>query len=94
MGFEERVSALLETYDNCLSLLKAFKRSTTKDGKKSSGGRKAARAGEQQALLRHSLRTDRKKVERAYSSRVSESGSEFVKGDCKSNSGGRGLFRP
>lgn len=82
MGFGERVSALLETYDNCLSLLKAFKRSTSsKDGKKTS--RKLARTREQQALLKHSLRTDRRKVERAYSSRVSESGSEFVKGDCK-----------
>lgn len=81
MGFGDRVSALLETYDNCLSLLKAFKQSTNKDGKKSS--RKAIRTSEQQALLRHSLRADRKKVERAYSSKVSESGSEFVKGDCK-----------
>lgn len=83
MGLGERVSALLETYDNCLSLLKAFKRSTTKDGKKTSSSRKAAKTSEQQALLRHSLRTDRKKVERAYSSKVSESGSEFAKGDCK-----------
>lgn len=82
MGFGERVSALLETYDNCLALLKAFKRNTdSRDGRKTS--RKAAKTSEQQALLRHSLRTDKRKVERAYSSRVSESGSDFARGDGK-----------
>lgn len=78
MGFGESVSSLLETYDNCLALLKAFKRSN-----KQKDSRKISKASEQQALLRRSLRTNRRKVERAYSSRVSESGSNFVKGDCE-----------
>ena len=78
MGFSASVSALLETYDNCLALLKAFKRRD-----QDSGGRKVSKANKQQALLKHSLKTDRKKVERAYSLRLSEAGSSFEKGDCK-----------
>lgn len=79
MGLAENVSALLETYDNCVSLLKAFK----KQKKQQDIGRKASRADEKQALLRHSLKSDRKKVERAYSSRVAEAGNLFEKGDSK-----------
>lgn len=75
-GFGASVSALLETYDNCLSLLKAFKRQ-----KKQDGGRRISKASDQQALLKHSLKTDRRKVERAYASRVSGSGSRFAQGD-------------
>lgn len=78
MGFGSSVSSLLETYDNCISLLKAFKRRDKQDG-----GRKTAKPSDQQALLKRSLKTDRKRVERAYSSRVSESGDRFEKGDSK-----------
>lgn len=78
MAFGASVSALLETYDNCLSLLKAFKRQRKPDG-----SRKVSKASEQQALLKRSLKADRGKVEKAYSSRLSESGSGFEKGDCK-----------
>lgn len=78
MGLAENVSALLETYDNCVSLLKAFKKQ-----KKQYGGRRPSKADDKQALLRHSLKADRKKVERAYSSRVSEAGTLFEKGDSK-----------
>lgn len=78
MGFGTSVSSLLETYDNCISLLKAFKRRDKQDG-----SRKATKPSDQQALLKRSLKTDRKKVERAYSSRVSESGDRFEKGDSK-----------
>lgn len=78
MGFGTSVSSLLETYDNCISLLKAFKRRDKQDG-----GRKAAKPSDQQALLKRSLKTDRKRVERAYSSRISESGDRFEKGDEK-----------
>lgn len=80
MDFGTSVSALLETFDNCIALLKAFKRS-----KKDNGSRKVHRSSNQQSLLRHSLKTDRKKVERAYSARLSEAGSSFEKGDCKMN---------
>ncbi|KAJ0117666.1 hypothetical protein J7T55_001865 [Diaporthe amygdali] len=78
MGLGSSVSSLLETYDNCISLLKAFKRRDKQDG-----NRKVVKASDQQALLKHSLKTDRKRVERAYSSRVSESGGRFEKGDRK-----------
>lgn len=78
MGFGDNVTALLETYDNCVALLKAFKRQ-----KKQDGGRKAAKINEQQALLKRSLKTDRKKVEAAYASRLSESGGRFEHGDCE-----------
>lgn len=78
MGFGTSVSSLLETYDNCISLLKAFKRRDKGDG-----SRRTAKSSDQQALLKHSLKTDRKRVERAYSSRISESGDRFEKGDKK-----------
>ncbi|KAI3400168.1 hypothetical protein diail_4053 [Diaporthe ilicicola] len=78
MGFGTSVSSLLETYDNCVSLLKVFKRRDKHDD-----NRKASRASDQQALLKHSLKADRKRVERAYSSRLSESGGRFEKGDKK-----------
>lgn len=79
MGLGTSVSSLLETYDNCISLLKAFKRRDKQDG----SSRKGTKPGDQQALLKRSLKTDRKKVERAYSSRVSASGDRFEKGDTK-----------
>lgn len=78
MGFGDSVSALLDTYNNCLSLLKAFSRKNSQDA-----SRRASEGDDQQALLRHSLKTDRKKVKRAYSSRVSQAGSRFEKGDCE-----------
>ena len=81
MGFGASVSSLLETYDNCISLLKAFRRRDKQDG-----SRKATKPSDQQALLKRSLKTDRKKVERAFSSRVSESGDRFEKGDSKAHS--------
>ncbi|KAG8158924.1 hypothetical protein KVR01_011367 [Diaporthe batatas] len=79
MGLGTSVSSLLETYDNCISLLKAFKRRDKQDG----SSRKGTKSSDQQALLKRSLKTDRKKVERAYSSRVSASGDRFEKGDTK-----------
>ncbi|KAK3378191.1 hypothetical protein B0H63DRAFT_239924 [Podospora didyma] len=72
MAFSDRIAALLETYSNCLSLLKAFKR----DSKSQS-----AEAEEQRIHLRKSLRSDRSLVERAYSKELSNSGSRFKKGD-------------
>lgn len=84
MGFSESVSALLETYDNCLKLLKAFKRQREiEDNGSTSNSRKATKASKQHALLKHSIKGDRKKVERAYSSRLDVAGSVFAKGDSK-----------
>ena len=74
MAFSDRVAALLEAYSNCLSLLKAFKRDNESQ---------SAEAEEQRVHLRKSLRSDRSLVERAYSERLSKSGSRFKKGDGK-----------
>ena len=71
MAFAKSIFALLDTYANCISLLKAFKHrreETSSDGT-------------QHARLRKSLRSDRSLVERAYSSKLSESGSRLKKGD-------------
>lgn len=78
MEFGAGVAALLETYDNCLKLLRAFKRQNKEDG-----SYKVTKASKQQALLKHSLKSDRKKVERAYASRLSVAGRSFERGDRK-----------
>lgn len=78
MSFGDSINALLDTYANCISLLKAFRHSARESG--SSG------APNQQANLRKSLKSDRSLVERAYSSKLSESGSRFRKGDGKRSS--------
>ncbi|PSR81512.1 hypothetical protein BD289DRAFT_438953 [Coniella lustricola] len=83
MAFDESVTALLKTYDNCLALLKAFKRQRKQDD---SGRKINSRASEKQALLKRSLRANREKVERAYSLRVAEAGIRFEKGDSKAKS--------
>ncbi|KAK3328440.1 hypothetical protein B0T19DRAFT_190819 [Cercophora scortea] len=74
MGFGDSITALLETYSNCLSLLKAYKR---QDGGSILG------ADEQRVRLRKSLKSDRASVERAYSTRLSEKGSRLEKGDAR-----------
>ncbi len=71
MGFGESVTALLETYSNCLSLLRSLRHKRGDSSK----------AEEQQSTLLRSLKKDRALVERAYSSRLSESGSRLKKGD-------------
>jgi hypothetical protein len=75
MGFGEAVSTLLDTYTNCLSLLKAFKRRGS--------GASAYDHDDQRSLLRRSLRADRAKVQRAYSARLSQCGSRLEKGDSE-----------
>ncbi|KAK1760746.1 hypothetical protein QBC47DRAFT_396732 [Echria macrotheca] len=75
MGFGDSVSALLETYSNCLSLLKSLRH------KKSSND--AAKGDDQQVTLLKSLKKDRALVEKAYSSRLSESGARLKKGDSR-----------
>ncbi|KAK4143760.1 uncharacterized protein C8A04DRAFT_12071 [Dichotomopilus funicola] len=75
MSFGDGIKALLDTYANCISLLKAFGHSREEDG--------APDAQHRRSRLRRSLRSDRSLVERAYSSRLSESGSRFRKGDVR-----------
>ncbi|KAK3359252.1 hypothetical protein B0T25DRAFT_600243 [Lasiosphaeria hispida] len=72
MAFGESITALLETYSNCLSLLKALRHRAGSD---------AATSEDQHASLRKSLKSDRAQVDRAYTSRLSEAGSRLEKGD-------------
>lgn len=73
MAFSDSIRGLLDTYANCISLLKSFGRGRTETG--------ALNVQQQQSHLRKSLRSDRSLVERAYSSRLSESGNRFSSGD-------------
>ncbi|KAK4251122.1 hypothetical protein C7999DRAFT_11119 [Corynascus novoguineensis] len=75
MSFGDRIQALLDTYANCISLLKAFGRSRQHDG--------AADSHQRRSRLRKSLKSDRSLVERTYSLKLSESGSRFQKGDTR-----------
>ena len=75
MALGDSVAALLETYSNCLKLLKAFNRGNAGNDS----------LGESQ-LLRSSIKSDRAKVRRAYSSRRSVAGKSFEKGDRESQS--------
>ncbi|KAK0635438.1 hypothetical protein B0T17DRAFT_485601 [Bombardia bombarda] len=74
MAFSSSITTLLETYSNCLSLLRAFK---------CHGRNSVLGPEEQRARLRKSLKSDRALVERAYSARLSEAGSRFEKGDAR-----------
>lgn len=72
MGFGNSINTLLETYSNCIRLLKAFKHH---DGSSALG------ADDQKASLRKSLKLDRRLVASTYSARLSEAGKRFEKGD-------------
>ena len=74
MAFGDSVAALLDTYSNCLSLLKAFKHHE---------GKSELDFDKQQGHLRKSLKSDRASVERVYFTRLSEAGSRLEKGDGK-----------
>jgi hypothetical protein len=66
-SFGQTVGALLDTYGKCLRLLKRL------------GGGSAS--GAAQSTLGTSIRSDRSKIRRNYSSRISSQGSTFEKGD-------------
>jgi len=83
MAFGDSVAALLETYSNCLKLLKAFG-SRKRDG---------ADASNESLLLRKAIKSDRTKVRRSYSSRLSEAGSRLEKGDGPARSSLRRILR-
>ncbi|KAL2169626.1 hypothetical protein VTG60DRAFT_5851 [Thermothelomyces hinnuleus] len=76
MSFGDSVRALLDTYANCILLLKSFGRNQKDDG--------AVEVRQQRSRLRKALRTDRLFVEQAYSSKLSASGSRFKEGDARS----------
>lgn len=69
-SFGQAVDSLLDTYSKCLALLK--------------GTRQERRSSEPQARLGSSLRSDRARIRRVYSSRLSENGVRFDKGDGES----------
>ncbi|KAK4168959.1 hypothetical protein QBC43DRAFT_200445 [Cladorrhinum sp. PSN259] len=75
MAFGRSITDLLETYSNCISLLRAFRH--RREGSETGGSQ------DKQVRLRKSLKSDRALVERAYSLKVSESGSRFRKGDAR-----------
>jgi hypothetical protein len=66
-SFGDGVVSLLDTYTRCLVLLKELTR--------------GSKASEEQAKLGGSIRSSRSRVRKYYSSKVSESGSSFEKGD-------------
>ncbi|OIW29999.1 hypothetical protein CONLIGDRAFT_680793 [Coniochaeta ligniaria NRRL 30616] len=75
MAFGNSVDTLIEVYSNCISLLKAFK------CRGEGGASRRDEHNRRQVQLRKSLRSDRERVQRAYSSAVSETGSRFERGD-------------
>ncbi|KAK7419987.1 hypothetical protein QQX98_002993 [Neonectria punicea] len=72
--FGATVASLLDTYTKCLSLLKGFR---SDDGSHTGRGTPS----ELQSSLGSSLRSDRARVRRAYSSQLSQNGVRFEKGD-------------
>ncbi len=78
MGFRDSVEALLETYSKCLALLHVV-------GNAPHGNSTALAEASRQSELSRSLRADRAKVQKAYSSHRSETGSRLEKGDRKSS---------
>ncbi|AEO62798.1 uncharacterized protein THITE_2107408 [Thermothielavioides terrestris NRRL 8126] len=75
MAFSDSIRALLDTYANCISLLKSFRL----------GRNETDTVGipHQHSHLRKSLRSDRSLIERAYSSRLSALGKRFKIGDAR-----------
>lgn len=74
MAFSDSIAALLETYSNCATLLKAYKHDANgEDGN--------VKVDAQNKHLRKSLKADRAMVERAYSIRSAELGSHLKTGD-------------
>ncbi|KAM0354117.1 hypothetical protein ACHAPU_001152 [Fusarium lateritium] len=73
-SFGTAVTSLLDTYTNCLSLLKGFRNSD------------AGASSETRSTLSTSLRSDRARIRRAYASRLSQDGSRFEKGDTPARS--------
>lgn len=69
-SFGQAVASLLDTYSRCLALLK--------------GARQETSPSEPQARLGSSLRSDRARIRRVFSSRLSENGVQFDKGDGES----------
>jgi hypothetical protein len=76
MSFGNGIRSLLDTYANCISLIKAFGR-----GREEIQENGPVITQNERSRLRKSLRSDRSLVERTYSSRLSKSGSRLSQGD-------------
>ncbi|KAH7246804.1 hypothetical protein FSOLCH5_012050 [Fusarium solani] len=81
-NFGATVASLLDTYTDCLSLLKRFR-----------SNRHEAAASETRSELSSSLRSDRARIRRAYSSRLSQNGARFEKGDAPARSALRRIVK-
>ncbi|KAK4179197.1 hypothetical protein QBC36DRAFT_323185 [Triangularia setosa] len=92
MAFGKSIHALLDTYSNCISLLKAF-RHRGDEPSPASPPENVLCTQDKQADLRESLKTDRALVEKAYASRVRESGNRFRKGDARAISSVDGVLK-
>lgn len=74
--FGETVSSLVDVYAKCLVLLKL-------SGRKTELGSEAKGSSDSAPELQNALRKSRNKVRRAYSSRLSDGGQSFERGDGK-----------
>ncbi|RSL38603.1 hypothetical protein BHE90_012370 [Fusarium euwallaceae] len=83
-NFGATVASLLDTYTDCLSLLKRFR---------SNRDEAEAAANETRSTLSSSLRSDRARIRRAYSSRLSQNGARFEKGDAPARSALRRIVK-
>lgn len=81
MGLGDSVDALLETYAKCLSLLRVFSSSSKESSAYANGQYASSSDWERQSELGRSLQSDRAKIQKAYSARLSETGSRLQKGD-------------
>ncbi|KAH6850830.1 hypothetical protein B0I37DRAFT_122629 [Chaetomium sp. MPI-CAGE-AT-0009] len=75
MSFGDSIKSLLDTYANCISLLKAFGRGRDEDD--------SVNSQNPRSHLRKSLKADRSSIKRAYSSKLSVSGDRLRKGDAR-----------
>ncbi|KAK3297566.1 uncharacterized protein B0H64DRAFT_127171 [Chaetomium fimeti] len=75
MSFGDSIKSLLDTYANCISLLKAFGHGREEDGSVDSEHRRSH--------LRKSIKADRSSIKHAYSSRLSTTGDRLRKGDAR-----------
>lgn len=80
-SFSNVVSSLIETYTKCLTLLKGAHGGSRKDNEHGTSS------------LKHALRKARSRIQGNYSSRLSQSGRSFEKGDANSRSSLRRIIR-
>ncbi|KAL1900290.1 hypothetical protein Sste5346_002601 [Sporothrix stenoceras] len=93
MGLADSVDALLDTYAKCLSLLRVFSSSSKESSAYANGQYAPSSDWERQSELGRSLQSDRAKIQKVYSTRLSETGGRLQKGDGQSRSALRRIVR-